>query len=317
MSAVALLPDAPVSRRAPWVDAARCVAMYPIIWLHIPGTPSWAGQLVGGALFLFFLLAGYFMPHEARPCTVRGLKLAAAWVLWSLLAALFCCSLSPEDGVDWYKLLGWGVNAYDTPLWFLRNLALFELLIAALLWLRLLPRYVWVLVLVLVSMAYVGKPAQHLTIRFDWFWVTVLGFGLRCVPVAQAGAWLGRNAALLIPACLVVLYQPWLWKQCVGEVRGCSLPTYSAAWCVLYLLLALAVQRFLPRAARAMAFSGRGMMFCYVTHIFFLAPFYAPDNNLTWCYNFWVPPVLMAVLPFVGCVLQRHFPRIMRVLLAR
>lgn len=302
--------------RAAWVDAARCLAMFPIIWMHAGAAPAWSGKLVGGALFLFFLLAGYFMPREAHPCCTRALRLAGAWALWSGIAALLYFSVAPEYGIDWRKLLGWGVNAYDTPLWFLRNLAVYELLIAALLLLRLLPRYTWLLTAVLASLAYAGSPAQQLTIRFDWFWVTLLGFSLRCAPVAQIETWLARHAAVLVPACVVVLCQPWLWSQYRADVGFCSLPTFSAAWCVLYFLAALVLQRFLPRAAGALAFSGRGMMFCYVTHSFFLAPFYM-GYDLNWAYNLWVPPLLLILLPLLGAGLQRLFPRAMRLLLAR
>lgn len=302
--------------RAVWVDAARCLAMFPIIWMHAGDAPAWSGKLVGGALFLFFLLAGYFMPRDPRTCCVRALRLAGAWALWSVIAALLYYSVAPEYGIDWRKLLGWGVNAYDTPLWFLRNLALYELLTAALLALRLLPRHGWLVTLVLASLAYAGSPAQQLTIRFDWFWVTLLGFSLRCVPVAQAESWLKEHAALAAAACVIVLCQPWLWSQCRADVGFCSLPTFSAAWCMLYFLAALALARFLPPAARMLAFSGRGMMFCYVTHSFFLAPFYM-GYDLNWGYNLWVPPVLLTVLPLMGAGLQRLFPRAMRVLLAR
>lgn len=310
-------PPAPAARpRAAWVDVARSFAMFPIIWMHAGDAPAWSGRLVGGGLFLFFLLAGYFMPREPRPCCTRALRLATAWALWSVIAALLYFAVAPEHGIDWRKLLGWGVNAYDTPLWFLRNLAVYELLIAALLVLRLLPRHTWLLTAVLASLAYAGSPAQQLTIRFDWFWVTLLGFSLRCVPVPQIETWLARHAAVLLPACVVVLCQPWLWSQYRVDVGFCSLPTFSAAWCVLYFLAALALQRFLPRAAGALAFSGRGMMFCYVTHSFFLSPFYM-GYDLNWGYNLWVPPLLLILLPLLGAGLQRLFPRAMRLLLAR
>lgn len=304
--------------REVWIDAARCIAMFFIIWLHTGKSPAWNGDLVGGALCLFFVFAGYFMPQQAGRCAARALRMLWLWVLWSLLSAGLYMLTKQGAVWSWERLVGWGVGAYNTPLWFLRNLAVYQLLAAGMLALRLLPRHAWLTVALLASFAYTCEHSQHITLRFDWMVAFMLGCALRTsVGMESLSRWLRENALALVVAGGLLLVQihalPALGDALDMAVRLCSLPVESLVYTILYSLVAMALVRWLPRAAELLAHSGRCMIFCYITHSFGLAVFYNYPQ-IDFACNFWVPVLLLAVLTWLYGVLNRFFPRAMRFL---
>ena len=106
------------SGRAEWLDSSRALAMFFIIWLHADAAPDGIGQVVGGAISLFFLLAGYFSSSQSRVVVVRAGRLALAWAAWSLLSMGLIAVADSSFEWDWRRAVGWGVAAYNTPLWF-------------------------------------------------------------------------------------------------------------------------------------------------------------------------------------------------------
>lgn len=292
--------------------------MFFIIWLHTGKSPAWNSDLVGGALCLFFVFAGYFMPQQAGRCAARALRMLWLWVLWSLLSAGLYMLTKQGAVWSWERLVGWGVGAYNTPLWFLRNLAVYQLLAAGMLALRLLPRHAWIVVALLASFAYTCEHSQHITLRFDWMVAFMLGCALRTsVEMESLSRWLRENALALVVAGGLLLVQihalPALGDALDMAVRLCSLPVESLAYTILYSLAAMALVRWLPRMAAAMAASGRCMIFCYITHSFGLAVFYNYPQ-IDFACNFWVPVLLLAVLTWLYGVFNRFFPRAMRFL---
>lgn len=310
--------DAARRPREVWIDAARCIAMFFIIWLHTGKSPAWNGDLVGGALCLFFVFAGYFMPRQAGRCAARALRMLWLWVLWSLLSAGLYMLTKQGAVWSWERLVGLGEGAYNTPLWFLRNLAVYQLLAAGMLALRLLPRHAWLTVALLASFAYTCEHSQHITLRFDWMVAFVLGTALRTSVGSEVlSSWLRSHALVLTVAIAILLVQihalPALGRSLDMAVRVCSLPVESLAYTILYSLAAMALVRWLPRMAAAMAASGRCMIFCYITHSFALAIFYNYPQ-IDFARNIWVPVLLLAVLTWLYGVLNRLFPRTMRFL---
>lgn len=304
--------------REVWIDAARCIAMFFIIWLHTGKSPAWNSDLVGGALCLFFVFAGYFMQQQAGRCAARALRMLWLWVLWSLLSAGLYMLTKQGAVWSWERLVGLGDGAYNTPLWFLRNLAVYQLLAAGMLALRLLPRHAWLTVALLASFAYTCEHSQHITLRFDWMVAFMLGCALRTsVGMESLSRWLRENALALVVAGGLLLVQihalPALGDALDMAVRLCSLPVESLAYTILYSLAAMALVRWLPRMAAAMAASGRCMIFCYITHSFGLAVFYNYPQ-IDFACNFWVSVLLLAVLTWLYGVFNRFFPRAMRFL---
>lgn len=306
--------------RAHWVDCARTLAMFCIVWLHADAAPAGLGRAVGGAIALFFLLAGYFLPAGAEKALVRTGRLALAWVLWSLLSLGLMAVAAPDFEFSWQRSIGWGVAAYNTPLWFLKTLVAYQLVAAGLLALRVLPRFVWVAVVVLMLCSYTAAPAQYATVRFDYFWVFLLGSALKSVELERIHAWVGRNIPALLVAALIAMFQPYVLARVAqwAELpwRHCSLPVGALAWAMLMLLGGVALGRFLPRAAGGLAFCGRWMLFIYAAHSFVLAPLYGGYNpHFLW--NIWVPLLVIPLLAAAGWWLNRHYPRTMAWLLAR
>lgn len=306
--------------RAHWVDCARTLAMFCIVWLHANAAPEGLGRAVGGAIALFFLLAGYFLPGSAGKVLVRTGRLALAWLLWSLLSLGLMAAAAPDFEFSWQRSIGWGVAAYNTPLWFLKTLVAYQLVAAALLALRVLPRHGWVLVVVLMLCSYTTAPAQYAAVRFDYFWVFLLGFALKAAPLARIHDWMVRNILVLAVAALLCLLQPtvlaWVARWAELPWRHCSLPVGALGWALLMLLAGVCTGRYLPRAAVPLAFCGRWMLFIYAAHSFVLAPLYGGYNpDILW--NIWVPLLVIPLLAGAGWWLTRHFPRTMALLLAR
>lgn len=289
--------------------------MFFIIWLHTGKSPAWNSDLVGGALCLFFVFAGYFMPQQAGRCAARALRMLWLWVLWSLLSAGLYMLTKQGAVWSWERLVGLGDGAYNTPLWFLRNLAVYQLLVAGMLALRLLPRHAWLTVALLASFAYTCEHSQHITLRFDWMVAFMLGCALRTsVGMESLSRWLRENALALVVAGGLLLVQihalPALGDALDMAVRLCSLPVESLAYTILYSLAAMALVRWLPRMAAAMAASGRCMIFCYITHSFALAIFYNYPQ-IDFARNIWVPALLLFLLTRLYGILHRIFPRVM------
>lgn len=305
--------------RVAWVDVARCLGMFFIMWLHAGAAPFWVGRPVGGGICLFFVLAGYFMPREPWPCLRRALMLALAWLLWSLVTLGLYLLVWPGLDWTWARAFGWGQSAYNAPLWFLKDLAVFQLIICALLALRLLPRYSWLLLLLLAGFSYTHEPAQHEALRFDWMLAVALGFWLRRFSLAEIREALLRHAGVLLAAIFLLLAQREcfpLWAREAGlAYTRSSLPLAQLAYATLFCLLALGLERFLPRLTKGLALAGSGMMFTYVTHSLLYSPLYY--YHIHGGYDLWAPLLALPLLTGLYQLLRRWFPRAMRLLCAR
>lgn len=303
--------------RADWVDCTRTLAMFFIIWLHADAAPSWVGKVVGGGIALFFLLAGYFLPRSAGQVLRRTGRLALAWGLWSLLSLLFLLVFKPYTDICWQRAVGWGVAAYNTPLWFLKTLVAYQLVAALLLALRLLPRYSWVLVVFLALCSYTTSPSQHLSVRFDYLWIFMLGFSARVAPLEAVQRYLWKNWWVLLLVVVGVFLQPegleeWAdWADL--SWRHCNLPLWNLAFMTLFLLVGVALAGLLPRVAGGLASCGRWMLFIYAGHSYLLSPLYQ-WKDLRWGWNVWVPLLVLPLLVLLARLLSRYVPRTMALL---
>jgi len=293
--------------------------MFPILWLHAGDAPDVLSKPVGGAICLFFVLAGYFTPRQAGTCAKRAAKLALAWLLWSLISwGLFCLG-SAEKTWTWQQVFGWGAAALNTPLWFLRNLFLYQLIFAGMIRLRLLPRYDWLWLALLAGCCYAAEPGQHEGLRFDWMISLALGFCLRRFDLEKLRERLVRNALplLLLAALWHTQWHVYLdWMNTHGWAsHQCGLPLAALTWALFYILLGIAAERFLPRTAAVLATGGEGMLFCYAAHSLLYAPLYAYDIHILW--NIWAPLLVMPLLILAQRLLCAHVPLLARLLCAK
>ena len=308
------------ARRAVWVDCARALAMFFIVWLHANAAPGWVGKVVGGAIALFFLLAGYFLPSAAGRVMERTGRLAVAWGLWSLMSVLFLLVVKPYVDISGQRVVGWGVAAYNTPLWFLKTLVAYQLVVAGLMALRLLPRYAWVAVVFLALCSYTTAPSQHLSVRFDYLWIFLLGFAARQAPLEQVRGYMVQNKWILLLVIVGVFAQPECLEEYAEELdvswRHCNLPLKSLAFMASFLLTGVLLDEYLPRVAAVLARCGQWMLFIYAGHSYLLSPLYQ-WKGLSVCWNVWVPLVVLPVMVLSGRMLSRRFPRAMACLLAQ
>ena len=306
--------------RAGWVDCARALAMVFIIWLHAKAAPEWVGMVVGGAIALFFLLAGYFLPVSAGRVMERTGRLALAWGLWSLMSVLFLLVVKPYVDITWQRVVGWEVAAYNTPLWFLKTLVAYHLVVAGLLVLRLLPRHAWVAVVFLALCSYTTAPSQHLSVRFDYLWIFLLGFAAKQVPLEAVRGYMVQNKWILLLVIVGLFAQPECLQEYAEEAevswRHCNLPLKSLAFMASFLLTGVLLDEYLPRVAAVLARCGSWMLFIYAGHSYLLSPLYQwKVPAVLW--NVWVPLLVLPVLVLLGWLLARRFPRAMACLLAQ
>lgn len=312
-------PAAAKRSREAWVDAARCLAMGVIMCLHAGVQAWWIQAPVGGAICLFFVLAGYFMPRQAVPAAQRALRIGLAWLLWSLISLGLYRLFLPGEEWSWVHALGIGQAAYNVPLWFLKDLCVFQLLMAAAMAVGLLPRYRWLVLVLVVGGTYATGQEQHETLSFYWLPAVVLGYALRGVELPRLRAWLTAHARVLLAAGWALLlqraYYPTLLSLVGMHGAACSLPIEAYVWALTYALLAIGAVRFCPRVAGAMARAGGVMIFIYAAHSLVYAPFYYWHVEPVW--GVLAVPAILALLTVLGELLWRVCPRVMRLLSAR
>lgn len=311
--------SAPVKQRCEWIDAARCIAMVLILWLHAGGAPEWLGGIVGGSICFFFMLAGYFMPRDPARAAKRACRLALAWLLWSVLSAILFKLAQPNELLEWQRVIGWEAPAYNTPLWFLRNLFLYQFLLVALVVLRVLPRYKWPVLFLLCGFCYAAEPAQHLSLRFDWFLAALLGYNLHDVSLPRLRELLAGHAWVLLALGLLLFLQREYYPEWLAYkgVRGasCSLPVMQLCWAVCFALAAVGIERCCKRLSHAMAQCGSCMLFIYAAHSLAFAPFYILP--LPAICRFALMMLVMVFLALLARYLQRVAPTPMRFLMAK
>lgn len=308
------------ANREEWVDCARTLAMFFIIWLHAAAAPMWTGKVVGGGIALFFLLAGYFLPVSAGTALRRTGRLALAWAAWSLMSVVFLLVVKPYVDIEWQRVVGWKVAAYNTPLWFLKTLIAYQLVAAGLLALRLLPRHAWVLVVFLALCSYTTSPSQHLSVRFDYLWIFLLGFAAKPLSLEGMRGYMVRNWWILALVILGVFFQPEVLEDYADFAdvswRHCNLPLWNLAFMAMFLLVSVLLTRWVSFVAGWLAFCGRWMLFIYAGHSYLLAPLYQ-WKELRWAWNVWVPVLVLPLLAVLAWWLTRRLPRVMAVLQAK
>lgn len=305
--------------RAPWVDVSRALAMFFIMWLHTRNAPVAIHGAVGGGIGLFFLMAGYFMPREARRSALRALEFARTWLIWMLLP-LLVNFLSGGD-FEWQRALGWGVGAYNAPMWFLRNLVIFQLMMAALMFFKFLPRHAAPMAAGLICCAYITEWSEHTTIRFNYMMMLVLGFALRAIKLRAIYEYLQKNAFILAFVAGVIILQPLLLAEFCDawgiKCRIPNIPVRSMSYALLLLLSGITISKYLPKLADYLALAGRCMMFIFVSHVIFYGLIIYCEHVLLGGMRLdgvWTPIIVMAGLTWLCLRLQAKYPTLMRLL---
>ena len=83
-----------------------------------------------------------------------------------------------------------------------------------------------------------------------------------------------------------------------------------------FLVSGVLLQEWLPRVTGVLAAGGHWMLFIYAGHSYVLSPLYQ-WKGCSWCWNVWVPVLVLPLMVMVAQVLVRRFPRGMAFLLAQ
>lgn len=313
-----------VKSRVEWVDASRALAMFFIMWQHTRNSPEWIGSLLGGALCLFFVLAGYFLPRSPEKCLRRTKELFIAWCLWSLISYIYCMDPVNPFAQSWQRAIGWGVSAINTPLWFLKNLIIYQFIMCALMYLRVLPRYALALLVLLASFSYTNEYGQHESLRFSWMMALVFGYAMAHFPLARITQYMRDHALMLNITVLLILVQPpvlgLLALYFDMSAYSPKIPISSFAYALIFMMLALSLEDLWPRIVAPLALVGRCMMFVYAAHVLLHAAIISFEIQVLGGINLdgpWTPLVDMLILTPLCLFLQRRFPRVMSLLGSR
>lgn len=280
--------SSPVSSgRLPWVEIARMLATLSVITQHLPtrGFPpnQW---IIGPALATFFILAGYFSAtriqgDRAGAWTLSRLKsLAIPYFFWCvtywLLSGMPC---SPDTLTS---VFGLGVCPMLTPMWFLRDLMIFTLIVFCLRRARMVLYALGVICLFLNRWDdTLAWPSPYMFGDF------VLGIMLASIP-GSLRKW--ENISVSVHAAVLLAYASLIWLNCTDTFL---LPdgAFAGLGILAFLSAGIVIRALSPRAACLMERWSSGSFFVYCAHIFMLIvlmgvekcfPFTWPDW-LWWC----------------------------------
>ncbi len=328
------LQDAPAApavgaARILWVDAARAIAMFFIMWLHVRTSPEWLSPPVGGAICLFFVLAGYFMPRTARRCAERTLQLALAWLIWSWLTVILGAIFDDKFVFDWNRVFGINAASYNTPLWFLRNLIIFHVIFWGLMVLRILPLGSLVVLALCVIWPYDMDGEQHTHLLFSWIMAVSVGFALQSIKLARLHELMQKYfwcivvlaiSLLIITALKLPMMEHTLISYTLAEdwftidFSLSDIPWDSYGFALAYCAIALILSKLAPKVELCLALVGKNMMFVYAGHTLLYGFQIGLDQEVFGGMlgdGVWLPIVAMLLLTIASHYLCRWFPNLM------
>ncbi|MEG2328046.1 MAG: acyltransferase [Akkermansia sp.] len=322
----AILTPQTTSKRLDWVDGARVLAMMSIILQHVGAPCLWNDPLLTSSLALFFILSGYFSARHleagGRPSLSylkkRLCSLLRPYIVWNLLFMIGDLSLHAmgEISVDrdlnrsiitlFCQCFGLGYDPVLVPLWFLRDLMIFNIITVFLL-----------------------SKSRAL------FW----GIALACLfiqPFSQNQAWskpymFGDFAIGILIAMIPGALERWRqvplrihqWVVCFFAIV-CSLKLTPWGEVIIYdpvtplgilALLSGGIWWSQSRFASHIAQLSQGVFFVYCFHMVVIVLFMGIQQK----YNVWAPwvwwilvPVIYAICQGVYLLLNLKFPRLLR-----
>lgn len=263
----ALSPSPVFQGRLPWVEIARLLATLSVIMQHVPSGGFPPNQwLIGPALAVFFLLAGYFsasrlLGEGAGKWTAgRLMSLLRPYLFWC--AAYWLLAGRPLSPGALASVFGVGACPMLTPMWFLRDLMVFTL--AAFL----LSRVRWALyalgLFCLFLNRWDGSLAWPSPYMFGDF---VLGFMLASSVPGCLNRW--EKLPLAVHGSILLACAGLVWAACADAFR-IPVAAFSGLAVLAFLSFGIVLQAVSSGAARRMADWASGSFFVYCSHIFVL-----------------------------------------------
>lgn len=304
------LPGVPVPARLRWVEIARLLATLSVIMQHVPGGGFPPNQwLIGPALAVFFLLAGYFSASRlmgegsAEWTAGRLLSLLRPYVFWC--AAYWLLAGMPVSPGALASVFGLGACPMLTPMWFLRDLMVFTLI--AFLLVKCRPVLYALGLFCLFLHRWDDSLAWPSPYMFGDF---VLGLMLAASVPGCLNRW--EKLPLAVHAAILLAGTALIWASCTDSF---ILPdgAFSGLMVLAFLSVGIILQAASPRLAARMAGWASGSFFVYCSHIFVLmalggAEAYFPFPWPSWIWWCLVPVVYMLARG-IYLAIKRHAPR--------
>ncbi len=303
--------------------------MFFIMWLHARTHPEWLPTPVGGGICFFFLTAGYFLPRNTIDCARRTLQLTIAWLIWSWATTILVMIFDPTASFEWSRVFGINVAAYNTPLWFLRNLLIFQAIFLLLMCLRILPGAALSVCLICLVWPYDLNGQQHINLLFNWMMAFSAGFALAYFKLSRIDAHMLRLLYVLVPLAAFLIsvdameygfIEMALFSYAWGAgehpfVFSLKLiPFTSLGFALSFIIVAFLLVTLLPKLAHYVAIIGRNMMFIYAGHTILYGFQIGLDQQLFGGMlgdGIWLPIVAMLVLAAASEALCRYCPSAM------
>lgn len=321
-----------VKKRVAWVDLIRVLALFIILWKHA-SMPEWLDIPTTASVFVYFLLAGYFCRLDSRNLWLRAWRILRTYAAWMLIALPLAC------GGLWSAYRGGGAEflsyAYecfignpdpvaDGPLWFLKELFVFQCVLAVASLIGPARMMAGCLAVFLLARVYAVDGMHYYSYALNAipFFVGVVcsRFSLQDAEDWFRGVrWHVAAIIAAVAACAL-----WLQRDAVqdGAQGYIGMRMFYFLICAGALCAAVEGCRLFPRACDWLASYGSLVMFIYAGHMLLFKVFnYAcrelgmPDWRQE--YGFAAALATFVVLAVAAKLLNRVCPGVMRVLMLK
>lgn len=296
--------------RLPWVEIARLLATLVVVMQHVPSAGFPPNQwLIGPALAVFFLLAGYFSAPRllgagaAKWTAGRLMSLLRPYLFWC--AAYWLLAGMPVSPGALASVFGLGACPMLTPMWFLRDLMIFTL--AAFL----LSRVRWVLYSLGLLCLFLNRWDDSLAWPSPYmFGDFVLGLLLASSVPDCLNRW--EKLPLVVHGSILLACAALVWASCT-DTFPVPAAAFSGLAVLAFLSFGIVLKTVNSGAARRMAEWASGSFFVYCSHIFVLIALTGVEMCFPspwpawawWC----LAPVVYMLARGVYLFIKRYFPR--------
>ncbi len=301
---------------AHWIFVARAISIYLIVWMHTDISPSFVPTIVQGATGTFFLIAGYYLPRTAKGASFFALISARTWLIWTIIAtALYAILKGP---IDWQDAIGWHIQSYNYPLWYLRTILVYQFVLAAFMLVGLMPKHSVLITILLAGMAYLTQWSDLSAINFAWFVTMLVGYSLHAIPIEKIYSYLKKYRYLIACSCIIFIVQgitiPAIGAAYDWSFKPANISITSISYSVLVLLLASLILEKFPKASTYIAKIGSCSMFIFVSHAILNGILHIIQAHISIELHLFNPatPLLTLVFSSIVCLwLRKQFPRVM------
>lgn len=321
-----------LKKRVAWVDLIRVLALFIILWKHA-SMPEWLDIPTTASVFVYFLLAGYFCRLDSRSIWLRAWRILRTYAVWMLIALPLACGglwSAYREGGD--RFLTYAYECFigspdpvaDGPLWFLKELFVFQCVLAAASWIGPARTMAGCAVVFLLARGYVSDSMHYYSYALN---AIPFFAGVVCsrFSLQEAESWF-RGVRWPVAAIMVAVIASFLWISYdagIADAQGyIGIRAFYFLICAGAFCAAVELCRWFPKACAWLASYGSLVMFIYAGHmLMFKMSNYVcrkldmPDWRQE--YGFAAALVTFVFLAVAAKLLNRACPGVMRILMLK